>query len=180
MDETVDQMVRRAQAGDREAFADLIHRFEGAALAVAFAVLSDGDLAGEAVQDAFLRAWQRLAELREPERFAAWLCGIVRNLARDLRRRNRRECRVNAALSLALRSDCWQAPESRMEQQEMAQRVLAALAELDELSRAAVVLRYYEGYSSKQIGELLELGPAAVDMRLSRARQLLKRLLGEY
>ena len=49
-----------------------------------------------------------------------------------------------------------------------------AIESLDEVSRTAVVLRYYENLSSKQIGELLELNATAVDMRLSRARQLLR------
>ena len=49
---------------------------------------------------------------------------------------------------------------------------------LDEVSRSAVVLRYYDGLSSKQIGELLDLAPAAIDMRLTRARRVLRDRLG--
>src|SRR5436309_747359 len=74
-----EDIVRRAKAGSHEAFAELIRRFERPALAIAFAVLADGEAAGDAVQDAFLRAWQKLDELRQPERFGAWLAGIVRN-----------------------------------------------------------------------------------------------------
>jgi RNA polymerase sigma-70 factor (ECF subfamily) len=177
LEPAIDQIVRRAQAGDREAFAELIRRFEGPALAAAFAVLADGDLAGDAVQEAFLKAWRRLPELREVDRFAGWLCGIVRNLARDVQRRSRRECRAKAAISLAVRGDTWPDPAMELEKQEINRRVSAAVDDLDELSRAAVVLRYYEGLSSKQIGELLELAPAAVDMRLTRARQTLRRIL---
>jgi len=55
--------------------------------------------------------------------------------------------------------------------------VSAAIAELDDLSRTAVLLRYYEGLSSKQIGEILEMNATAVDMRLSRARQQIKQKL---
>ena len=55
----------------------------------------------------------------------------------------------------------------------------AALATLDELSRTAMVLRYYENMSSKQIAEVVGLAPAAVDMRLMRARQALRERLAQ-
>ncbi|HVC97649.1 MAG TPA: sigma-70 family RNA polymerase sigma factor [Pirellulales bacterium] len=172
-----DELVRRVQAGDREAFAELIRRFERPALAVAFAVLADGEAAGDAVQGAFVRAWQKLADLRRPERFGAWLCGIVRNMARDEKRRCRRELRVRAEVSAVAGRGGEPDPAAECSRKENDQQLAAALAQLDELSRTAVTLRYYEGLSSKDIGGLLELSPAAVDMRLLRARQFLKERL---
>jgi RNA polymerase sigma factor (sigma-70 family) len=140
-------------------------------------VLADGETAGDAVQDAFVRAWQKLAELRRPERFGAWLCGIVRNLARDERRRCRRELRVRVEVSSVAQLGCEPDPAAECSRKESDQRLAAALAQLDELSRAAVTLRYYEGVSSKEIGKLLDLSAAAVDMRLLRARQFLRERL---
>jgi RNA polymerase sigma-70 factor (ECF subfamily) len=172
-----DEIVRRAQAGNREAFAELIRRFERPALAIAFAVLADGEAAGDAVQDGFMRAWQKLAELRQPDRFGAWLGGIVRNLAHDEQRRCRRELRVRVEASLVAGRGGEPDPATECSRKENDERLALCLAELDELSRAAVTLRYYEGLSSKQIGKLLDLSPAAVDMRLLRARQFLKERL---
>lgn len=177
METAIGDIVRRAQAGNREAFADLMGRCERTALGVAFAALADADLAGDVVQEAFVRAWQRLGELREPECFAGWLCGIVRNLAHDVRRRDRRECRVREAVTLGSAGGEIADPAMEFERKEADERLAAALATLDELSRTAVVLRYYEGLSSKQIGSLLDLAPAAVDMRLMRARRHLRRRL---
>ncbi|HEV3004760.1 MAG TPA: sigma-70 family RNA polymerase sigma factor [Pirellulales bacterium] len=172
-----DEIVRRAQAGDREAFAELIRRFERPALAIAFALLADGDAAGDAVQDGFVRAWRKLAELRQPERFGAWLFGIVRNLARDEQRRCRRELRVREQAALLAVRGGEADPAAECSRKENDERLAAALAHLDELSRAAVTLRYYEGLSSKKIGEILDLSAAAVDMRLLRAKQLLRERL---
>lgn len=177
---SVDETVRKAQRGDAEAFAELIAHFERAALAAAYGVLTDGDAAGDVVQEAFVRAWQRLAELRDAERFGAWLCGIVRNLAHDARRRAARELRTRAAASLTACAGQGSDPAAQLEQRETDQRLSDALETLDELSRTAVVMRYYDGLTSKQIGQLLGLAPAAVDMRLMRARQALRReLAGE-
>src|SRR5438552_748526 len=84
---TTQDLIRRARSGDADALTTLIRRFERTALAVAFACCGDAHLAGDLTQEAFLRAWKRLHELKDEHKFAAWLCGIVRNLAADARRR---------------------------------------------------------------------------------------------
>jgi RNA polymerase sigma-70 factor (ECF subfamily) len=171
-------IVERAQRGDREAFTLLVRRYERTALAVAYAVLSDGDAAGDAVQDAFLRAWQRLGDLRQVERFGGWLCGIVRNTAYDVHRAARRQSRARAELPATVPSGQGD-PVLHYQRKESSERVAAALATLDEVTRTAVVLRYYQNMPSKQIAEVVGLAPAAVDMRLMRARQTLRERLSE-
>jgi RNA polymerase sigma factor (sigma-70 family) len=168
-----DDLVRRAAGRDAEAFAGLIARYERTALSLAYAVTRDADAAGDVTQDAFLRAWQRLGELKDPARFGGWLCGIVRNLAADAVRRRRVRWRP---LRLAASADD-ASPADDLARVEEAQRIDQSLAALDETTRSAVVLRYYEGLSSKRIAELLDLSPAAVDMRLSRARAELRSML---
>jgi RNA polymerase sigma factor (sigma-70 family) len=171
---TLADWVRRAQQKDAAAFAMLIRACERTALAVAFAVVGDGNTAGDVTQEAFLRAWQRLGDLHEPERFEPWLCGIVRNLAIDHRRRARPMSDLAVEPAQAAPP---QGPADELDRREQRQQVAAALEALDDLSRSAVVLRYYEGLPSKTIARLLDVSPAAIDMRLSRARQELKRRL---
>lgn len=168
---SVEHLVLRARLHDAEAFAELIRRYEGIALSIAYAQTRNRADAGDLVQDAFLRAWTRLDSLDEPARFGHWLARMVRNLAIDLRRRKR-------PASLDMRVDLPDADDpAPIEQQEQKRQIDRALGALDELSRTCVVLRYYENLSSKEIGELLDLSPAAVDMRLSRARNQLKERL---
>jgi RNA polymerase sigma-70 factor, ECF subfamily len=177
---SVEETVRRAQRGDAAAFAELIAQFERTALAVAYGVLGDSERSGETVQEAFVRAWQRLDDLRDPQRFGPWLCGIVRNLAHDAQRRTARELRARKIVSVAVYASRADDPAAHLQDREDEQRLAAALNKLDEVSRTAIVLRYYEGMSSKQIAALLDLPPAAIDMRLMRARQALRReLAGE-
>jgi RNA polymerase sigma factor (sigma-70 family) len=204
------QLVLRARGGDAQdaaaAFGVLIRRYERTVLALAYSTLGgDAAAAGDVAQDSFLRAWQRLAELKHPDRFPAWLARMVRNLAIDARRRRgaRREAPGElseldhsaaaagasrsgavhravhraAASSQTAEASSGSDPLGTLDRHETAQRIDRALHCLDEQSRQAVVLRYYENLSSKQIGELLELSAAAVDMRLSRARALLRERL---
>ena len=180
----LDELVRAALRRDESAFAELVKRFERAALAIAYGVLRDSAAAGDVTQEAFLRAWQRLSELNDPRRFGAWIGTIVRNMAHDqLRKRSGRN-----EISHELHHDSAAAPVAgnlrlvvdpavQADRDERRRHIDAALSELDGLTRTAVALRYYEDMSSKQIGELLELSPGAVDMRLSRARTVLREKL---
>jgi len=156
---SVEELVERARLHDDGAFTALIGRFEGIALSIAYAHTRNAADAGDLVQEAFMRAWQRLDTLDDPSRFGHWLGRMVRNLAIDLRRRKR-----PMALDMSIDVED-KAPFVRQSER------------LDEVSRACVTLRYYEGSSSKEIGELLDLTPAAVDMRLSRARTQLRERL---
>jgi len=171
--------VRRAQAGDPDAFAGLIRQFERTALSVAHSVLGSASASGDVVQDAFLRAWTKLRDLDDPDRFAAWLCGIVRNAALDALRRLRREnARTEHAPALEPadpREDG--IPGLSLDRAEDRCAVRRAIDELDDVSRSVVLLKYYEGLSSKEIGLRLGLAATAVDMRLSRARRRLAELL---
>ena len=172
-------LVERARRKDAEAFASLIRTYERVALSVAFGILGDASAAGDATQEAFIRAWERLGDLREAERFGTWVCGIVRNLSLDMLRR-RKPAEPWTASSPAVDGRWTHDPLEEIDRRERYSRISAAIASLDEVSRPVVVLRYYEGLSSKEIADLLEMSAAAVDMRLSRARKQLRSLLEEY
>ncbi len=172
MDQDVLNLVNRARHRDPDAFAALIGRYERTALAVAYAQVHDSHRAGDAVQEAFLRAWQELPNLQELARFGGWLLQIVRNAAIDARRRIRPNIAEFPDLA-AKDSD----PARGIEEADRAAKIKQALDTLDETTRSAVVMRYYEGLSAKEIGEALNMSPASIDMRLSRARGQLRELL---
>jgi len=176
LDEAVEHLVRQAQRGDARAFSALIARYERSVLAVAYSATGDSDRAADASQEAFLRAWRKLEMLKEPQCFGNWLLGIARNVALDAGRKLRRQpVEPLADQDVPTKAD----PLAGMHQREQSDRISAALQQLDDLSRSAVVLRYYENLSSREIGQLIGLSPAAVDMRLMRARQQLKEFLGD-
>ncbi len=176
IDLAVVDLVSRARRGDGPSFEELIRRHERLALGVAYGVLQDAQLAGDVVQEAFVKAWRRLDALSHAASFAPWLCGIVRNLCVDHRRRKRLAvCGIEAARGEA--DGRTREPVDEMGRRELGERVAAALDTLDETTRSAMVLRYYENLSSKEIADLLGLSSAAVDMRLMRGRQALKEKL---
>ncbi len=176
MDDDWTEWVKQSQRQDRAAFARLIRKFERTAIAVAYGCLRDAAGAVDVVQESFLKAWQKLGELENAAQFPAWLCTITRNIAIDHRRKLKP---ISGPLTDQPIEDTrdWMRPGHGMECRETRAQISAAMDELDDISRSAVVLKYYQSLPSEKIGELLGITAAAVDMRLSRARQVLKERL---
>lgn len=170
----------RARAGDNEAFSLLCERHRSLALGVARRMLGPVAMAEETVQEALLHAYLCLDRLREPERFAAWLCGIVLNLCRSHLRRNPTPALSLEALAGGLALDALPfaspdpGPEEIAEFHEQHRLVLAAVQSLSPKNRDAVLLFYYEQLSVAEVGALLGISVAAVKGRLHKSRRQLK------
>jgi RNA polymerase sigma-70 factor (ECF subfamily) len=160
------ELVRRARAGAREGFEALVRRYQGLAIARAHGILHDRAEAEDAAQDAFLRAFRALGQLREPDAFASWLLRTVVNVAR--RAASRRARRPETTLDP-------NAPDRREQHPE----VLDAVAALPEGYQQVIHLHYSQGCSCEEIARLLGLKLGSVTSRLTRARQMLRRLLTE-
>jgi RNA polymerase sigma-70 factor (ECF subfamily) len=142
--------------------------------AVMYARCCDAELALDAVQEAFLR-WREHApiDVAEPD---AWLLRVAGNWLTDQLRRRRPSFGVEACDGAADRAD----PAEIVVRNETREQVRAALSGLKLEDREALVLRYALDWSSDRIGDALGLTPAAVDMRLSRARKRLAEKLAEH
>jgi RNA polymerase sigma-70 factor (ECF subfamily) len=168
-------LVARARRGDREAFEALVRRHFGAAFATALAVLGNRMDAEDVCQDAYLRALERLDQLRRPERFAAWLLQIVRNSARNYHSYRR----VRAAVSLEEVSAASEDdPSLTAERAELAGRLETALSELSGIQREVVLLHDMEGWKHREIAEALEISEGMSRQHLFNARRVLRRRLG--
>jgi RNA polymerase sigma factor (sigma-70 family) len=161
------ELIEASRSGDRAAFARLIERHQRAVYAVAFSATRDRSLADDVTQDAFVTAWRRLADLRDPERLPAWLCGIARNVARDARKRRRGE--VQEDVDIAGETT----PYDAITEAESERIVTTALGEMPEVYREPLVLFYYEERSVDDVARYLGLSPATTHKRLSRGRQYL-------
>lgn len=175
MSETDAQLVLRAREGDAAAFESLVRAHMRSVYAVALAVLGDAEDAEDAVQDALVRALERLDQCRDPERFRPWLLQIARNRARNLRRRRavRRALPLWAAEQLPER----RRPEHDAEVAELRDRLLDGLGRLSETQREVVLLHDLEGWRHREIGAALEMPEGTVRYHLSTARRLLRREL---
>lgn len=168
------ELVTRARQGEAAAFEMLVRRHLDAALSHAARLLPTQQDAEDAVQDAFIRALERLDDC-DPDRFSGWLMTIVRNRAHNLRSYER----VRAAEGL---DEAWQgnvAADRPAERSQVEERLRGALDELTELQRSVVLLHDYEGFKHREIGDRLGISAGASRFNLHAARKKLRTMLGD-
>jgi RNA polymerase sigma-70 factor (ECF subfamily) len=177
-------LIRRAQAGDQEAFMELVVRHADRVYAALRRFGLDADEADEVAQEVFLRAWRGLARFEERSQFSTWLYRIAFNEAqRRLSRRPppRAESdpdRDDVVLSLPESPEL--GPEAQTLDREFEGALEQALDELPAEWRAAVVLRDIEGLSTRDAAEVVGIREASFKSRLHRGRMQLRALLEPY
>jgi len=159
-------LVSQAQAGDRAAFGELVYLHRAGVINVVYRLCGDAQLAEDAAQEAFIRAWQHLPAYQPRSPFRNWLYRIATNVALDTLRRERQTITLEA---VQLRS-ATTGPEAACERSERAEGVRAAVLALPPASRTVLVLREYEGLSYREIAETLGIPIGTVMSRLNYAR----------
>lgn len=170
-------VIEAMRRGDRYAFGEFARRNEPWIRGVIFGVLGDGDQLDDVCQQVWTGVWQQLGRLRDPRRWRSWLYRLARNAAVDAGRaqtRRRRAMRSSDAQSSDIRS---RTPQDEVMQAEHRGVVLDAVRALPALYREPFVLRHVEGWSYRQIAEVMELPEDTVETRLVRARRLLREAL---
>ncbi len=176
------ELVRRALAGDADAFRTIMQRHNRRLYRIARGVLRNNTDAEDAVQEAYVSALTHLASYRGESSLAAWLARITMNEALGRLRRQRptvdistlEETRTEAEIiqfPLSAQNDD---PEKTMAQRQILQLVEAATDDLPEAYRLVFVTRVIEGMSVEETAELLGIKPETVKTRLHRARQLVR------
>lgn len=169
------QLVARARAGDAEAFEILVRRHYRTGYAVALGQLANGMDAEDVVQDAFIKALERLDDCRNPDRFSAWFLQIVRNRAHNYRDYRRvRETSDLDTVSAAGPDDT----SRRAEQAELRHRLESALSELGDIPRQVVVMHDMEGWKHRDIAGELGISEGMSRQHLFQARKALRARLG--
>ena len=169
-------LVCRVLAGDTDAYAALVARYRDRLGRYAVHMLGDRQDAEEALQDAFVRAHRSLARCDDPERFGAWLYGILVNRCRTTGGRAARRARLFVRDDVAL-SD---APlPSPAEQAEWDDTVRWALGRLAPEYREAFLLKHVEDLEYEEMAQLTGAGISALKMRVKRAREQLQIIFRE-
>jgi RNA polymerase sigma-70 factor (ECF subfamily) len=175
-------LVDAAAAGSREAFDELVLRYQGAVFNLVRAMTAGDADAEDLAQEAFVRAWRSIAAFRADSTFRTWMFGIAINVVRTHRGRQSRLRQVFWSAPAARDADA--GPLDRASVDDGIEAPLAmrevidrALATLPEDMRAAVVLRDVQGLDYREIADTLGLPIGTVESRIFRARQRLRPLL---
>jgi RNA polymerase sigma-70 factor (ECF subfamily) len=179
MDQQAEELgwIEQALAGDRSAFAQLMHRYAGAVYNLAYRMLGSPEDAEDASQEIFLRAYTRLESFDRERRFSTWLLSIGSNYCIDRLRRRRFAWLTldDAAFAVPSKEP---GPERMALSHERRAIVQQALQKLPENYRTVTVLRYWNDLSYDEISQVTGLSESTIKTRLHRARHMLAEALG--
>jgi RNA polymerase sigma-70 factor (ECF subfamily) len=171
------EWLRRARAGEDEAFSRLVEAYQATVFNLCYRMLGDAELAEDAAQETFLRAYRSLAgfDMRRP--FRTWLLSIAAHHAIDqIRRRRVPILPLEEVLPESSLRDPSPTPEAALVQRQKEQDVQRMLRHLPAADRAAIVLRYWYDLSYEDMAGVLQTSVSGVKSRLHRARKQLAAL----
>ena len=180
------ELVDRARAGSEAAFQKLVEKYQRKLLAMALAMVKDGDDARDVVQDAFLKAYKNLASFQGQSAFYTWLYRIAMNLCIDRARHKARVGKVefDEAVDRDEAGDSGISPRRigfdparALQDREIRERLNDAMAQLSPTHRAVLLLREVDGLAYKEIAEVMECSEGTVMSRLFHARKRMQEML---
>ncbi|MFA5864419.1 MAG: sigma-70 family RNA polymerase sigma factor [Phycisphaerae bacterium] len=166
-DEQDGQLVQGAKQGSLDCFGQLYHRYYASMVALAYSLLADRHLSEDSAQEAFAVACRDLQNLRCNDKFAGWLAGICRNVAKQMLR-TRKELISN---------DHTPAADDKSEGDGVSETIRRAVWQLAPADREVIVLRYYNDLSYEQIAAVLGISELAVHGRLVRSKRKIEKIL---
>ncbi len=174
------QLIQRVLDGDDTAFSALVKKYQRSVHALAWRKVGDFHIAEDITQDAFLKAYQGLSTLKEPQSFGSWLYVITANHYKAWRRKRRTwmqslEDTSIAQLEKATYSGHIIEENEQMTEETQREVVKKLLAKLQESDRTVITLYYLGGMTYEEISNFLGVSVGAIKSRLHRARQRLKK-----
>ncbi len=181
----------RVRNGDDAAFAELVDGHQDMLIGFFYQMMQDRSLAEDLAQEVFLRVYRARERYEARARFSTWLFRIATNVARNSRRSQSRKKEVSITVKdsggmpirveeqLAVEKSSLM-PVRQLHRSELQEVVRTAMETLGERQKTALLLNKFQGMSYAEIGEVMELTPAAVKSLLSRARENLRDKLEQY
>jgi RNA polymerase sigma-70 factor (ECF subfamily) len=165
-------IVQACLSGERKAFEVLVERYEKKLYNAAYRIVGDSEDAMEATQSAFVKAYERLGSFDTSQRFFPWMYRILINESLNIVNRRKRYDEIDSRFPVTGRN-----PEEKFGDDEMARHLQAAVRALKPDYRVIVALRHYQGFSYKEISDILGIPEKTVKSRLFTARQQLREML---
>ncbi len=174
------ELFKRTQLGDQSAFGELVERHKDGLVNYLTRLCGSPEQAEDLAQEAFLRLYERGAHYREQGKLQAYLFRIGTNLFRSQRRREQRWYRLGQLFFSANGNHSEAVQQTRILQDELGQKLSTALLDLPLRYRAPLVLSFIEGWTHREIADLMRCQEGTVKSRIHRGRKLLQAQLEEY
>lgn len=165
-------LISQCLKGDTEAYGILVDRYQTPLFNTALRMTSDHELARDITQNAFVKAYEKLASYRPEHKFFSWLYRILVNDALNVLRQNRFETEIPESVE-----DGRNSPEDEYWEREQNRVIDSAIRELSHDHRLVIVMRHFNDMSYEQMAEILNIPAKTVKSRLYSARQNLAAIL---
>ena len=180
-----EELVALVQGGSEDAYAVLVERYSDYVFTIAVRILENDEDAGDAAQEAFVRAYRAIGRFRGDAKFSSWLYRIATNRALTHLKRRRRRAPVfdiDAGPHIESSIDVEPArtrPDQLVVDAEFRTQVGAAVAQLPDQYRTVITLFYLEQKSYKEVADVLGLPMGTLKTHLHRARAMLRNIFSE-
>jgi RNA polymerase sigma-70 factor (ECF subfamily) len=174
-DDTDRVLVGRYRNGDREAFTEIVIRYQRPIYNAAFWVLRSVEDAQDVAQIVFLKVAERLDEYDGQYKFFSWIYRIAVNESLNLLRRHGREEPLDEEIDLPDGDGA--SPEQKLSEAQVSKRIQGALMSMSANDRLVLTLRHFSECSYQEIAEILDVDEKTVKSRLFEARHRLRGLL---
>ena len=170
------RLVEEARRGDRDAFGELVLRYERQLIRVILRFVHDYELSRDLAQETFLRVFERMDQFDPSRRFAPWMFRIGVNLTLDFLRRRKRRVRWSLFSESAGENPPDPAICDPRKSRDTSQEVRLVVDQIAEKYRAVLILRDLEGFSTSEIAAILNRKEATIRWRLAEARDRFQKL----
>ncbi|RKY56789.1 MAG: RNA polymerase subunit sigma-24 [Candidatus Neomarinimicrobiota bacterium] len=172
---TDEELIRRFQAGDEEAFEEIVYRYSDRLMNFAYRFVLDKEESEDIVQDTFLKVYQNRHAYREIAKFSTWIYTITGNLAKTvLRKRRNRKMFFFSSMGPEKKDMDFPSkdrkPENNVERQFDERIIQRAIQKLPEHFRTAIILRDIQELSYEEISNIINAPLGTVKSRINRAR----------
>ena len=174
-EQTDEILVGLTLAGKQDAYEALVLRYQKAVLASAYSVVRNSYMAEDAAQDAFVSAWMKLAMLREPSKFGAWVCRIAGNRAKNMLARVREY--MDFDVLLRYEHDHAESVEGLLvpETDDLTEALHDSIGRLPDKVKQVIYLHYFEGLSVAEIAERMLIPAGTVKWQLHEGRKTIRK-----
>ena len=173
-------LVKAAQAGDQRAFSQIMKKYGPTQLSIAWRILGTRSDAEEAVQDGFASFWMTIKQFDITRPVKPWITRIVINKCRDMQRKSKLRAIFGFGASAEIENYPAQDETQRLEHKQQLEAVERAVEKLPRKDREVWLLVVDEGFTHAQAAQVLGTTEKAIEMRLYRARKIVRDQTASY
>jgi RNA polymerase sigma-70 factor (ECF subfamily) len=176
MDET--ELILKFKEGDKFAFQELVEKYQDSVINASYRFLRNREEAEEVAQEVFLKVYQSASSYQPKAKFSTWLFRIVVNSCLNQLRDKKKFS--SSELDEDLPAPAQDQPDESLEREELKSLVREAIDSLPEYQITVIILNQYEGFSYQDMAKILDCSLSAIESRLFRAKENLKKQLNAY